>query len=89
MEKGCAVTRGAPKGCFLSAGLITACLLSATIRLAEGRTLSIGSSLDTTNVTSLRGAILEATLPKPTDIPPAPANAAEPVVIRTQPALTR
>lgn len=33
-------------------------------------------------VTLKRGETLEATLPKPTDIPPAPPNAAEPVVIK-------
>jgi hypothetical protein len=31
-----------------------------------------------------RGESIEATLPKPNEIPPAPANAAEPVVIRSR-----
>ena len=35
-----------------------------------------------------RGQSLEATLPKPNEIPPAPANAAEPVVIRQASAIT-
>jgi alpha-L-fucosidase 2 len=43
---------------------------------------------DNYQVALQRGEILEATLPKPKEIPPAPANAAEPVVIRKHSAIT-
>ena len=43
---------------------------------------------DNFEVTLKRGEAIEATLPTPTEIPPAPANAAEPVVIRQASAIT-
>jgi alpha-L-fucosidase 2 len=43
---------------------------------------------DNYELTLKRGEVLEATLPKPKEIPPAPANAAEPVVIRKSTAIT-
>lgn len=43
---------------------------------------------DNYELTMKRGEVLEATLPKPKEIPPAPAAAAEPVVIRKQSAIT-
>jgi len=43
---------------------------------------------DNFELTMKRGEVLEATLPKPKVIPPAPDNAAEPVVIRKQSAIT-